>query len=859
MFALYSLVNLRASLAQRLMPERSSMLCRATPARVNLRPYSADLPLGTLAVGVDNIHHDVFLSPTFAETTEAYLLEFIRQAANLPFLSQTDRMQADRRPSVRREAERKAARAPEAASWKRQLSDLLNAGLQKAKYEKNIEIDLLLRVTLLKYLTQEIGTQFANLLLEAKQWIRGRGEHFDRTEQAHVIKARLAELQADRRNLFRTVGQHVFQAILEIEENSLARSRKALFGEEGSTASDILNNRLAFVEGGKDDVLFLEQYVLLGNYMRDQDRFETFDAVLLDFLRESILAGDQGNDLNDSWREHQKLVDSAVAYRAEIARLEQERETFGRKLERSESLMGRVGFGSDPATLRASISDVDKRLRHARRKLEDANPLIEASRGEADYLAKQYQERLGDYLNQPENAHRLFDSAAPGEPRGTAAEQRGRLLEELIVRLEQRDLLVHILASYQLRNICHDYCPPIHLQQLKKALVSREEFKRVEDILKQFPARQYSTQRIDELSKKIRKMPREEVRAVVIRFTEDFMRLRRDTRNYERLSAAMERVNLVRNERTRELSEMNDSLYEFLLTEEARPAEDRVLSHTIIKADVRGSTKITQDLLARGLNPASLFSMNFYEPVKRILERYGAAKVFIEGDALVLAIYETESNRVQQRAVSKACALARQILAVSAAYNERPESADLPRLELGVGIAYQGSAPTYWMDTDSRIMISRALNLSDRLSSCSKAARRMLSQNPSLFRLFLFQTMTEGVAEDEADEFLIRFNLNGVELNEEGFQKLQEEIALTSFEADCVMPWGKERVTFFFGETPVGEGLEPVLIRRGFVRQMLPGGKIGEAGSRPYYEVCVNPKALELAEYLAAATAAERV
>jgi hypothetical protein len=840
------------------MPERTSMLSSGTPARVNLRSYSAELPLGTLAVGVDNIHHDVFLSPTFMESTEAYLLEFIRQSANLTFLSQTDRLQTNRRTPVRRETDRKTPRAPEAPSWKRQLSDLLQAGLQQAKYEKNIEIDLLLRVTLLKYLTQEIGTQFANLLLEAKEWIRGRGEHFDHTEQAHVIKARLAELQADRRNLFRNVGQHVFQAIQELEENSLGRSRKALFGEEGSAAYDILNNRLAFVEGGKDDVLFLEQYVLLGNYLRDQDRFETFDAVLLDFLQESVLAGDQGDHLNESWRGHQKLVDGAVACRAEIARLEEERDALSHKLERSSSLIGRVGFGPDPATVRASISDVEKRLRNARRKLEESNPRIEASRGEADYLAKQYQERLGDYLNQPENARRLFDSAAPGEPRGSATEMRNRLLEELVVRLEQRDLLVHILASYQLRNICHDYCPPIHLQQLKKALVSREEFKRVEDILKQFPSRQYSTARIDELSKKIRKTPREEVRTVVLRFAEDFMRLRRDTRNYERLSAAMERVHLVRNERTRELSEMNHSLYEFLLPEEARPAEDHVVSHTIIKADVRGSTKITQDLLARGLNPASLFSLNFYEPVKRILERYGAAKVFIEGDALVLAIYETESNRAQQRAVSKACALARQILAVSSAYNERPDSADLPRLELGVGIAYQGSPPTYWMDTDSRIMISRALNLSDRLSSCSKAAKRMLSENPSQFRLFLFQTMTEGVAEDEADEFLIRFNLNGVELNDEGFQKLQEEISLTQLETECVMPWGKERVTFFYGETPVGEGLEPVLIRRGFIRQMLPGGKIGEAGTRPYYEVCVNPKVVDLVECLAASAAALR-
>src|SRR5580692_9919984 len=840
------------------MPERTSMLSTGTPARVNLRPYSAELPLGTLAVGVDNIHHDVFLSPTFMESTEAYLLEFIRQSANLTFLSQTDRLQTNRRTPVRRETDRKTPRAPEAPSWKRQLSDLLQAGLQQAKYEKNIELDLLLRVALLKYLTHEIGTQFANLLLEAKEWIRGRGEHFDRTEQAHVIKARLAELQADRRNLFRHVGAHVFQAIQEIEESTLGKARKALFGDDSSSAYDILNNRLAFVENGKDDVLYLEQYVMLGNYIRDQDRFETFDAVFLDFLRENVVAGDRGDDLNDSWREHQKLVDAAVANKAEIARLAEERDTLARKLERSESLMGRVGFGSDPATLRASITDVEKRLRHARRKLEEISPRIEATRGEADYQAKQYQERLGDFLNQPENARRLFDPAAPGEPRGNSAELRARLLDELVARFEQRDLLVHIMASYQLRNICHDYCPPIHLQQLKKALGSREEYKRVEEILKQFPARQYSMQRIDELSKKIRKTPREEVRAVTLRFAEDFMRLRRDIRNYEKLSAAMERVSLVRNERTRELSEMNRSLYEFLLPEEARPAEDRVVSHTIIKADVRGSTKITQELLARGLNPASLFSLNFYEPVKRILERYGAAKVFIEGDALVLAIYETESNRAQQRAVSKACALARQILAVSSAYNERPDSADLPRLELGVGIAYQGSPPTYWMDTDSRIMISRALNLSDRLSSCSKAAKRMLSENPSLFRLFLFQTMTEGVAEDEADEFLIRFNLNGVELNDEGFQKLQEEIALTSIEADCVMPWGTERVTFYHGETPVGEGLEPVLIRRGFVRQMLPGGKIGEAGTRPYYEVCVNPMVLELVQLLAATAAAVR-
>ena len=123
------------------------------------------------------------------------------------------------------------------------------------------------------------------------------------------------------------------------------------------------------------------------------------------------------------------------------------------------------------------------------------------------------------------------------------------------------------------------------------------------------------------------------------------MRLRRDRRNYQHVAAWMERINLVRSERARELSRVNKSLYEFLHADEGRPTDDPVINHTVIKADVRGSTGITKDLLAKGLNPASHFSMNLHEPVKRMLERFGAATVFIEGDAIILAIYETESTR----------------------------------------------------------------------------------------------------------------------------------------------------------------------------------------------------------------------
>src|SRR6202021_2421476 len=119
------------------MPDHeSSVLTMSSPAHINLKPYVAELSLGTLAVGVDNIHHDVFLSPKFVELTGTYLLEFIRQNANLPFFSQQDRKKPVRKA---------AARPPEAGAWKRHLSDLMHAGLQSAKYGKNIEIDLLLR------------------------------------------------------------------------------------------------------------------------------------------------------------------------------------------------------------------------------------------------------------------------------------------------------------------------------------------------------------------------------------------------------------------------------------------------------------------------------------------------------------------------------------------------------------------------------------------------------------------------------------------------------------------------------------------------------------------------------------------
>jgi hypothetical protein len=143
-------------------------------------------------------------------------------------------------------------------------------------------------------------------------------------------------------------------------------------------------------------------------------------------------------------------------------------------------------------------------------------------------------------------------------------------------------------------------------------------------------------------------------------------------------------------------------------------------------------------------------------------------------------------------------------------------------------------------------MISKALNLSDRLSGCAKLARRLLASQRSHFSVFQFLTALEGASAEELDEFLVRYNLNGVELNEEGFQKLSEEISLETIETKLDMPWGKENVTLYYGEVPIGETVELLVLRKAAARELRPGGKIGTATPHPYYEVCTSPALYEL-------------
>ncbi len=450
---------------------------------------------------------------------------------------------------------------------------------------------------------------------------------------------------------------------------------------------------------------------------------------------------------------------------------------------------------------------------------------------------------LDEVLNVPQNAAALMGE--PGTPEASRTRVQKALLEAWVELLEKRDVLVRILAAYEVVPLIPEYAV-IHPQQLKSVLFSRAERRGVEDMLAQHS--KLSAERLQAAARRIAEASAAERSRIAARFFSDLTRLHRDLAQLAVLNRALELVHLVSSEKIRELSSINSTLYEFLLPEEQKPAEERVCGHVILKADARDSTTLTRSLVDRGLNPASYFSLNLYEPVSKLLPKYKAEKVFIEGDAIILALFEREGE--QSFSVARTCVLAREIIEIVNAANERSKENGLPTFDLGIGICYEDSAPLYLMDGDHHIMISRALNESDRLSSCSRSARRFLEGSKAMFNVFRFQPVDDEDAAGAFDEFLLSFNVGGIHLNEAAFQKLAKEITLRECELRLPMPWGPEPVRLFRGTVPVAPGLfHELTVREGSTAQIKARGfTLIRRTERHYYEICTSAMLDELVE-----------
>lgn len=257
---------------------------------------------------------------------------------------------------------------------------------------------------------------------------------------------------------------------------------------------------------------------------------------------------------------------------------------------------------------------------------------------------------------------------------------------------------------------------------------------------------------------------------------QDISRFRRDLKYYRLTHRAFNRLRILRKENELKLSKEAGTLYNLLTSNEQEDDVDRIVHHAILKADVRGSTTVTEELQNKDLNPASYFSLRFFSPINQLLPLYGANKVFIEGDAVILSVLEHEKSPQQWFAVARACGLAKAILNVVRSNNRHSEQMGLPQLELGIGLCYADTPPLYLYDEDKPIMISAAIGKADRLSSSTWKLRKLIEGG--IFNVEVFALAKGENGRGEKGQNTIRYNVNGILLDALGFAKLQTEITL---------------------------------------------------------------------------------
>lgn len=716
------------------------------PESPNLAASTPFVSLEGLNVGVDNLRHDVVLSPKFVELARAQITRLIARHGELEGLLGAEAPQATQAPSwLRHQLGKPAKPKNDPGEWKSAMAELQVASLNRAKKEYKLSVDLLCRLAVTKFLRTEMNLQFAQVVERCRVLLKS----YDNSRQfkAHEYREKVASFQVRKKIILRKTGQEIFETLREVEKSTLARTRRSLFGEETSGGSyftyPLFLNRLLFSEDGRDDYLCAEHYVMLGNWDRDPDRYGRMREIASGFLR-SLYGEENSAETIDSW------------------------------------------------------------------------------------------------MNVPENARELVGTGTPEDsPQGLAQEER---LAAWVRLLEDEHVMENVIASYNVVPLLSEYAPRINPQQLKNALIDRTDCDRVERMIQE--GGKLSPNSLYVAVAKVASCRGAERAKVAARFLGDFFHYHRDLRRLETLNAALDSVNLVGNERLQELSRVNGTLYEFLLPEEQGETDsDRVLRHVVLKADVRDSTRLTRTMMDKGLNPASYFSLNFYDPVNKLLDKYGAQKVFLEGDAIILAILEREGE--PGLAVSRMCVLAREIIEIVRGYNELMQRSGMPQLELGVGITLQESAPLYLMDGEHQIMISEALNESDRLSSCNKRARKVMEPQAGPFHVYAFQA-AEVDADGNPEDVTLSFNLSGIRMNEAAFRKLQQEITLEPLKVRLpasLASSDKGEYKLFSATVPVDREIFRKIVVRESRIPRIDSADFSVKGwtERLYYEVCTDP------------------
>src|SRR5512146_2591540 len=203
-------------------------------SELTLATYTPALALQGLTAGIDNVRHDVFLSPKFCDGARLHLARLIAKYGNVEDLVAEKGLRATG----------EGLRAPQSKAWdpaefKRLLTDLHLAALNRAKIEANVSLDLLARLAVLKFLRAELGAQFAVLLERCRARLKALEGPRQATPREIQLRERAAAFQLAKKNVLRKAGQEIFHTLREMEKESLLRMRRSLFPDGGGPAYDL--------------------------------------------------------------------------------------------------------------------------------------------------------------------------------------------------------------------------------------------------------------------------------------------------------------------------------------------------------------------------------------------------------------------------------------------------------------------------------------------------------------------------------------------------------------------------------------------------------------------------------------------
>jgi hypothetical protein len=765
---------------------------RALPplSSFSLSTYCVEFGLDRLTLGVDNVRHDVFLSPTLVSATRKIVGGMVQRHVGV-----------DKEKIGRAE---KIAWAKEIEAYKQLYREIMRDALNKAKGAREIQIVYLAQAALIKMLLEEVRTQFELLLGRLKKTAQKTdlGLHNDPGD-ASLLKERVQRIAQDRETVRQRVGLEVCALWAEIESGEITPMRQAIFGPFNPFFLDLLANPLPHLDQSENELFMITEYdMALGRRLEDPDKYDT----LLYYIRRLLNYIDLADPSNSRGISVDQREPLPTLGEVEISRTEQE--SYLRKIE---------GWILSP---------------------ENIDLLLNWASTKAEWIEKK--------------KHKI--STEQSEGLRERMQDQKKMLSFFYRQFVQNGLIERITATYEMQPEYADYCPPLTPHQIAQYLISPKSRRSIKTRLKRMKdlyGRPFSLAPLNKKIKSLEQMTAAKRKHYLIRFLKAFTRYHRDRHNFETLREAMERINIAVDEKIITLSRENNTLYEFLSSHEHTTEKAPIINHVVIKADVRGSTDITYRMGERSLNPASYFSLNFFDPISAILGEYDALKVFIEGDAIILAIYEHQNTPGNWYSVARACGVALNMLVIIQSINEKNQRNQLPILELGVGISHLNRSPAFLFDGGQRIMISPAINHADRLSACSKLGRTILGENKSPFNLFVFQTLPDNELASTAEDLLVRYNVNGIELNAEGFQKMHDEIDLQPMTG--VLPESIDRkYRFYTGKFPTRSGrYQRLVIREANVPIVDPATlKTLRYSSRKYYEVCTHPRIYKLARQM---------